>query len=277
MVRLWYCGTGFDVKERMVPDTHDAWKAIAKGFESRWNVPFCCGAIDGKHVLIEAPPHSGSEYFNYKGSFSVVLMAVVDHNYCFTYFKVGTKGSNSDGGVFQQCDISQALEGGLLPDGYFLAGDDAFLLKPYLLKPYNRYRLPLTVEEKIFNYRLSRARRIVENGFGILVSRFRVFDGKVKIKVSSVNKLVSAAIAIHNWLRKTSPAHYFNAQLVDSENQHTGEIIPGQWRQEIRELRNLQVESERRTSEVAKQLRHRLKEYFISNEGAVPWQNNFIH
>ncbi|CAH1978705.1 unnamed protein product [Acanthoscelides obtectus] len=75
---------------REVPDTHDAWKKGANGFEARSNFPFCCGAIDGKNVLIEAPPHTGSEYFNCKGSFSVVLMAIVDHNYCFSYFKVGT-------------------------------------------------------------------------------------------------------------------------------------------------------------------------------------------
>ena len=71
-------------------------------------------------------------------------MAVVDHDYCFSYFKVGAKGSNSDGGVFQHCDISEALERGILPDGYFLVGDDAFPLKSNLLRPYNRYRLPFT-------------------------------------------------------------------------------------------------------------------------------------
>ncbi|CAH1973525.1 unnamed protein product [Acanthoscelides obtectus] len=173
---------------KLVPDTHDAWKKVANGFKARWNFPFCCGAIDGKHVLIEAPPHTGSKYFNYKGSFSVVLMAIVEHNYCSAYFKVGTKGSNSDGSIFQSIEISGALEEGLLPNGYFLVV-------------------------------------------------------KVKMNVSSVNKLVSAAIAIHNWLRKTSPDQYFdNAQLVDCENQYTGKIIPGQWRQEIRELRNIREE-----------------------------------
>ncbi|CAH1970044.1 unnamed protein product, partial [Acanthoscelides obtectus] len=104
-------------------------KKVAKGFEARWNIPFCCGAIDDKHVLIEAPPHTGSEYFNYKGSFSVVLMAIVGHNYCFPYFEEGTKRSNSDGGIFQNNEFSEALEEGLLPDGCFFVGDDAFTLK----------------------------------------------------------------------------------------------------------------------------------------------------
>lgn len=58
-------------------------------------------------------------------------------------------------------------------NGVFVA-DDAFPLKTYILKPYARSTY-LSRNPKIFNYRLSRARRIVENAFGILTSKFRIF------------------------------------------------------------------------------------------------------
>ncbi|XP_072379312.1 nuclear receptor-binding protein homolog isoform X2 [Diabrotica undecimpunctata] len=138
------------------------WNTVAEGFKERWNFPNCCGAIDGKHALIKAPPNSGSEYYNFKGQHSVVRMAVVDHKYCFSYINVGFKGSNSDGGVFQNCAIYEALENSLLPDGPFLVGDDAFPLKMYLMKPYSGYRRRLTINEQVFNYRLTRAKRIRE-------------------------------------------------------------------------------------------------------------------
>jgi len=54
------------------------WIKISNEFNKIWNFPNCTGAIDGKHIAIQCPPCSGSEYFNYKGFHSIVLQAVVD-------------------------------------------------------------------------------------------------------------------------------------------------------------------------------------------------------
>jgi hypothetical protein len=55
---------------------------------------------------------------------------------------------------------------------YVMVGDEAFPLKPYLLKPYNANKIRGDESKKIFNYRVSRARRISENAFGILHQKF---------------------------------------------------------------------------------------------------------
>jgi len=88
------------------------WQQIQLGFNERWNFPGCCGAIDGKHIVIKAHPSAGSEYYNYKGTNSIVLLGirVVDHNHCFSFIDVGSYGRNADGGVFQQCDLYHLLE-----------------------------------------------------------------------------------------------------------------------------------------------------------------------
>ena len=75
--------------EVMPVPTREDWSTIAEQFEWRWNFPNCIGAIDGKHVVIQAPSNSGSLYFNYKGTFSLVLLAVVDGNYLFRVVDVG--------------------------------------------------------------------------------------------------------------------------------------------------------------------------------------------
>ena len=113
---------------------------------------------------------------------SIVLLALVDSNYEFLYIDVGANGLCSDGGIFKDYNLYKALENStaglpprtLLPHDdqplpHFIAGDDAFGLRTWLLKP-NPHQ-GMTREERIFNYRLSFARRVSENASGILVHR----------------------------------------------------------------------------------------------------------
>ena len=67
------------------------------------------------------------------------------------------------------------------------------------MKPYRKRGLNNV--ERIFNYRLSRARCVVENAFGILVWLFRIFSKPINVKVDTIDKIIWAACSLHNWLR----------------------------------------------------------------------------
>ena len=164
------------------PNTVEQWRDVANRFKDRWNFPHTLGALDGKHVRIRKPDKSGSVYYNYKGYFSVILMALVNADYQFMYIDVGNAGSCGDSTIFQESELLTALEAdaaNLPPDEvldnddqpmpYFIVGDKAFRMRTWLMKPYSLAHV--TEEERIFNYRLSRCRRTVECTFGILVSR----------------------------------------------------------------------------------------------------------
>ena len=117
--------------------------------------------------------NSGSLYYNYKGWFSIVLLALGD---------IGQYDSSNDSGVPNNSEMGKAFENGsmLLPEPehllgcspplvpYFLVGDEIFALKPWLLYPYPGKNIK--EDQSIFNYRLSRARRLIENCFGILAA-----------------------------------------------------------------------------------------------------------
>ena len=136
---------------------------------------------------MQAPPHSGSLYYNYKGFYSIIMLVLVDASYKFLYVDVGAYGADSDASIFRECGLHHALEqdkARLTPSEplpgsdtevpYFLVGDDTFALRSWMMKPHSKREM--TAAERIFNYRLSRARRIVENAFGILANRYVQID-----------------------------------------------------------------------------------------------------
>lgn len=91
-------------------------------------------------------------------------------------------------------------EGGpILP--YCLVGDEAFPLKSYLLRPYPR-KGRLTPEQNIYNYRLSRARRIIENTFGIIASQWRIYRKPIIASPENAKLMIQATVCLHNWLRR---------------------------------------------------------------------------
>lgn len=243
-------------------------------FSSRWNFPNCCGAIDGKHIQVIRPSNSGSEFYNYKRSFSIILFALVDGEYCFKFIDVGANGRASDAAVFRESKLNAAMLDNSMrwSPGAVIISDDAFPLRTNLLKPFNR--ASLTIRQRIYNYRLSRARRVVENAFGVLASRFRVFSKPIAVKPSTVDFIVKTCCSLHNWLRQTS-THYFPLGTVDMEDENMGEIRPGSWRSEQVALRSVTRTGANNYTREAVAVREQYADYFMG-DGQVSWQNKMI-
>jgi len=83
---------------------------VAEDFQAKWNYASCIGAIDVKHVAIKQPSDCGSQFFNYKHFFSVLLVALVDANYTFLYVNVGSAGRDGDVWVFSTTSLNKALD-----------------------------------------------------------------------------------------------------------------------------------------------------------------------
>ena len=140
---------------------------------------------------MQAPARAGSTFFNYKGSHSIVLTAAANSDYEFIMVDIGEAGRQSYGGVFANGHIGYAMNNDLLglptprqisPSlevrfPYVFTGDEAFPLKTYLIKPYPR--ACIGIKERVANYRISRARMVVENTFGIAASRFEYFEDQL--------------------------------------------------------------------------------------------------
>ena len=142
-------------------------------------------------------------------------MALVNANCKFISIDVGDYGSNADVAVFRKSVFGQRfLDNDMdipppktIPNAehleslpYVIVADEAFPLKSNIMRPYPKVktaaRLPREVQ--IFNYQLSRASRIVENAFGILAQRFRLYNRRLQLKPTTVKFIVKATCVLHN-------------------------------------------------------------------------------
>lgn len=155
-------------------------------------------------------------------------MALGDANYKFLYYNIGAPGSNSDGGIFNSTVLcgklmnvtlnlprNSSLPGRTKKVPYSIVADNAFALREHLLNPYSRRKL--STAETVYNYRLSRARRIIENIFGIASARFRVLKRAMEHKPENVAKIVSAVCILHNFCIEKSQQLYAPVGFLDSE------------------------------------------------------------
>ncbi|PFX33921.1 hypothetical protein AWC38_SpisGene1062 [Stylophora pistillata] len=240
------------------PQQAKTWSEIAELFHLRWNIPNNIGAIDGKRILIQKPAYAGSHFHDYEGNESIIALVVSGPDYECFYVDVGTNGRNQDGHAWGRCFLKKALDspdnplnvppprplpGRVTPVPFVLTGDEAFGLAKYMLRPYPSRNL--TVEQRIANYRISRA--------------------PYKVK-----RITLAALTLHNWLRADTSTRniYCPPTLSDREDPETAEIIPGSWRDDIPadSFLDLQPSVSRNCSSEAKNMREEFTQWF-NNEG----------
>ena len=150
------------------------------------------------------------------------------------------------------------------PVPYCIVTDEAFPLTPTIMRPFPRTgRQRLQDDERIFNYRLSRARRIVENAFGIVAQRWLVFSRRLPLMPEDVDRVVRACYVLHNYLTGHESLVAMQERLNPENQLYLGEdgaII------------DLDNTHRYRSANVAHQIRNLFKEYFNGRLGSVPWQ-----
>lgn len=250
------------------PLTTAKWLEISEGFKKNADFPHCLGAIDGKHIRMIKPANSGSMFYNYKQYFSMVLFAMCDSNYLFTFVDIGSYGKSSDSGIFKNSKLYEKMINGTLniPTAtsikgdsteypFVIIGDEAFPLSENLLRPYGGSNL--SFEKQIFNYRLSRARRYIECTFGILSNKWRIFHRPLNVDVDFAQEILKACCVLHNLVR-----------LRDGHQEDTTTTSAGG-------LQILDTDSLSRGNPRALNCREKFTNYFV-NIDPLEWQNSKI-
>jgi len=183
--------------------------ATSNEFYLKWNFPNCVGSIGGKHIRLKCPSNSDSIYYNYKHYYSTVLQGLADLRYRFIAIDVGAYGKQSDGEIFRHSALYQLLSSNnfkmlnakklQLSDvelPFVIPGDEAYPFLGYLMRPYPKRQL--TESRRLFNYRLSRGRRIIESAFGILAGKWRTLNKPIETSPNMADRIVKCICVLHN-------------------------------------------------------------------------------
>lgn len=259
-----------------IPSCSNEWLEIEKGFAPKF--PRALGSIDGKHIVLESPINSGSQYYNYKRTFSIVLLAAVDSQYKFIFADIGCQGRISHGGVFTNSILWKRICTNRLnlptphplPESnvdvpYIFLADGAFDLSEHIMKPFPGHH-NVGTKERIFNQKLSRARVVVENMFGIMVTKFRIFKKPIQLQPEKASVVTMTCISLHNYLRRSRSSSniYTPPGTIDQYDKNDVLVQPGLWRSEIertcavRNVRNVP----RRSPVTATEIRNEFCYYF---------------
>ncbi|XP_044133457.1 protein ANTAGONIST OF LIKE HETEROCHROMATIN PROTEIN 1-like [Bufo gargarizans] len=257
-----------ELHEEFIPTPNQQrWLQIEKKIYEVCQFPHCVGAVDGKHIRIIKPPGTGSEFYNYKKYFLIVLMAIADAEYRFVAVHIGAYGRTNDSMIFKNSFMGRSVYNRRFdfpppepmpgtdspPLPYVLVGDEAFQMSGNLIKPYSSRGLDAT--KRIFNYRLTRARRMVECTFGILVSKWRVFAKPIQLKIETVDEVVKCGVVLHNFIRTKEPA--IERIIEDSE------------------MCSIETFGPRGTVAVSA-MRDSFAAYFSSDAGRLQWQDQNV-
>lgn len=155
---------------------------------------------------------------------------------------------------------------GAIPTPHVIVGDEAFPLKTYLTRPYPEKGL--SEDRKIFNYRLSRARRVVENTFGILAARWRIYHRRIQMHSKILDYVIKATCVLHNFLQQNTTGIPGMDAVSSDESENPGSGMFQELRNQGRRHNNATIE--------AFSVREKFKEYFLSPTGQVEWQRNVV-
>ncbi|CAH1969962.1 unnamed protein product [Acanthoscelides obtectus] len=246
----------------MLPNDQ-GWLEVARGFETKWQFPHCLGAIDGKHIKIESAINSGSEFYNYKHNFSIILLAVADSEFNFLFADVGTHGRMNDAGVFNDSILYNKIYGSNFPEDtplpdrhlpvpYVFVGDGAFGLSRRIMKPFSSTPAAGSVNRK-FNSRLSRARVVIECAFGIMTSVFRVLKTNLLLQPEKSSIMKLTCVVLHIFLKNSEHSQ----QMYMPE----GNIYNVLQEQPLRSLDQIPI----RATENAREIRNEFASYLYSH------------
>ena len=177
--------------------------------------PRIVGCVDGSHIPLIAPSQDEFVYVNRKGFHSLNIQAVCNSNLVFQDVVARWPGSHHDSFIMDMSSLSSRFGNGDFENSWLL-GDSGYSLKPWLMTP---YAWPASDVERKYNLLHRKTRRLIEQSFGVLKSRWRILDhtgGSLCYSPDKVSKIAITCCVLHNICRRNGTPIIGQDSLIPS-------------------------------------------------------------
>lgn len=193
----------------------ETWRQSESIFRNQLNAPNCIGIIDGKHVVIKSSsgPRKTSELLPPINNKSIVLFTIVDPFNKFTMIDIGSYGKYKEDGIFEKSELylkfdvfdelvlpKIPLPGTDEPAPCVFLGNDGFVLRPYILRPFPKVKALQNEKRFMFNNHLKHLRFIVDNAFGMLSQKWNIIQRPIESDVDTAINIVKSVCCLHNYI-----------------------------------------------------------------------------
>lgn len=228
------CHMSVDLIKPLDPDFTTTPKEISE--DSRYMPHFkdCIGAIDGVHIPTSISPEDQIPFIGRKGTPTQNVMAICCFDMQFIFAVVGWEGSAHDARVFQTTIMNPTFNFPNPPPGKYYLVDAGYPELSGHLGPYKgeRYHLPEfrrgsqpMGHKKLFNYKHSSLRSVVERTFGIWKNTWKILRNMPRYLFKKEVKIVVATMALHNYIRRYSQNHDNFDETMDGPSDDISEHI----------------------------------------------------
>lgn len=215
----------FPLAKHLQEEDCGALSAIADQFSYGSNGVFSgiIGAIDGIAIRIRSPKLSEvsdpGNYYCRKGFFALNVQAICDRAKKFLWCYTSNKGSTHDSTAFSNSRLYTLLTQKapwLKEAGYYIVGDSAYNLTPFLLVPYSTDEVQQDRFEAsdTFNFFLSSSRIFIECAFGELVLRWGILWRTLIFNLVKSQKIIQVCMLLHNFIKDESDGD-INTECTD--------------------------------------------------------------
>lgn len=161
------------------------------------------GALDGWLCCTCSPidreiTNKRSYYSGHYSCFGLNVQAICDGKMRFIFFAVASPGGTNDARSLRRCHTLMSWLESIKGSGYFIVGDNAYVLSDELQIPFSGRALSNV--QRTYNYFLSAFRIHIECAFSQMTTKWRIFCRNLEFGMATNSLICMVCAKLHNYV-----------------------------------------------------------------------------